>query len=174
MVCARCSQGLEDGSLYCRFCGASAAEQPRGGRLVRLPHNGRVAGVCAGLAAYFDADVTIVRLAWVVLSIVPGGVLGGIIAYAAAWILLPAASPVEYPVSTGPRLARSESNRRIAGVCGGLAEYFGVDATMVRLVVAILTIYPGAILLGVAGYLIAWLIIPSASETSMHPAASTA
>jgi phage shock protein PspC (stress-responsive transcriptional regulator) len=174
MVCVRCSQELEDGSLYCRFCGASATAKTRAGRLVRLPQNGRVAGVCAGVAAYLDADVTIVRLAWILLSIVPGGILGGIIAYAAAWILLPEASPMEYPVSTGLRLMRSRSNRRVAGVCGGLAEYFGVDATMVRLIVAILTIYPGAILLGVAVYLIAWLVIPSASEASMHPAASTA
>ena len=174
MVCVRCSRELEDGSRYCRFCGAAAAAKTPARRLVRLPQHGRVAGVCAGVAAYLDADVTLVRLTWVLLSIVPGGILGGIIVYAAAWILLPAGSPTEYPQSTGPRLTRSESNRRIAGVCGGLAEYFGVDATVVRLIVAILTIYPGAILLGVAGYLIAWLIIPSGSQTSMHPAASTA
>jgi phage shock protein PspC (stress-responsive transcriptional regulator) len=174
MVCVRCSQELGDGSLYCRFCGAAAAATPRAERLVRLPRSGRIAGVCAGVAAYLDADVTFVRLAWVLLSIVPGGILGGIIAYAAAWLLLPEASAAEYPLSTSPRLARSESNRRIAGVCGGLADYFGVDATMVRLIVAVLTIYPGAILLGVAAYLMAWLIIPSASQTSMHPAPSTA
>lgn len=46
-------------------------------RLVRLPADGKVAGVCAGLAAYFEADVTLIRLVWVVLSIVPGGIVGG-------------------------------------------------------------------------------------------------
>jgi phage shock protein C len=48
--------------------------------------------VCAGLAAYFDADVTIVRLVWVILSIVPGVLIGGPLAYVAAWVLTPVAS----------------------------------------------------------------------------------
>jgi len=104
--------------------------------------------------------VTLVRLAWVVLSIVPGGIIGGVIGYLAAWLIMPESSePV--PVPTGvPRLSRSVTNRKIAGVCGGLAEYFGVDATLVRVVWAVLTIVPGAILLGLLAYLVAWFTMP--------------
>ena len=49
-------------------------------RLLRRSSDGRIAGVCAGIAEYLDADVTLVRLVWVVLSIVPGGFVGGFVA----------------------------------------------------------------------------------------------
>ena len=58
-------------------------------RLVRKPASGRIGGVCAGIADYLDTDVTLVRLLWVILSIVPGGVIGGLIGYLAAWIIMP-------------------------------------------------------------------------------------
>jgi phage shock protein PspC (stress-responsive transcriptional regulator) len=122
-----------------------------------------VAGVCAGLASYFDADVTLIRLAWIILSIVPGVFIGGVIAYLAAWLLIPVAGPQETHTFAGARLIRSETDRRIAGVCGGIAEYLGVDATLVRLVTVILAVYPGAVIGGVLAYLIAWVIVPSGS-----------
>ena len=99
---------------------------------MRLPDEGKIAGVCAGLAAYFDVDVTVVRLVWVILSIVPGVFIGGLVAYIAAWILTPVARPQDHVLPVG-RLARSETDKQIAGVCGGLAEFFGVDSTIVRL-----------------------------------------
>ena len=55
------------------------------------------------------------------------------------------------------KLYRSRSNRVIAGVCGGLAQYLGVDPTVVRLIMALVTVVGGMSLLV---YLIAWLIIP--------------
>lgn len=72
------------------------------------------------------------------------------------------------------RLYRSEVDRKIAGVCGGLAEYFRLDATLVRLLVVILTIYPGAIVFGVLAYVIAWAIIPLPPAPPLHTATSTA
>jgi phage shock protein C len=163
MTCHRCSRDLDEGSVYCRFCGASVGARPAsstGRRLTRIPGEGRLAGVCAGLAAYFDADVTLVRLTFIVLSVVPGVFLGGIVAYIAAWILIPAVEAGSQPAFSGRRLVRSTSDRMMGGVCGGLADYFGVDATIVRVVAVVLAIYPGAIVLGVLAYLIAWFIIP--------------
>jgi phage shock protein C len=127
-------------------------------RLVRIPEQGRIAGVCAGVAAYLETDVTMVRLAWIVLSIVPGGFIGGVLAYAAAWLIVPA-SPEQAP-SARYRLTRSRADRKIAGVCGGIATYLDVDSTVVRLVWAVLTIIPGAIVFGVVAYVLAWIIIP--------------
>jgi len=141
-------------------------------RFVRLPDEGKIAGVCAGLAAYFDVDVTVVRLVWVILSIVPGVFIGGLVAYIAAWILTPVARPQDHVLPVG-RLARSETDKQIAGVCGGLAEFFGVDSTIVRLAAVILAIYPGAIIGGVVAYLIAWFIMPARPATSLQPAASS-
>lgn len=79
---------------------------------------------------------------------------------------------VRPPVWNGParRLFRSSADRRVGGVCGGFAEYFDVDPTLVRLVVVILTIYPGAVIFGVVAYLLAWAIIPSAPYASVATA----
>jgi phage shock protein C len=43
----------------------------------------KIAGVCGGLAEYFEVDATAIRLLWVVLSIFFGAILGGVIAYLA-------------------------------------------------------------------------------------------
>jgi phage shock protein C len=139
---------------------------------VRLPDEGRVAGVCAGLAAYFDADITLVRLVWVTLSIIPGVFIGGIVAYIAAWLLTPVAGPQDHRL-TVKRLARSETDKQIAGVCGGLAEFFGVDSTIIRLAAVIIAIYPGAVIGGLVAYLIAWFIMPAGSAGTLQPAASS-
>ena len=143
-------------------------------RLTRSPANGQIAGVCAGLAEYLDIDVVFVRAAWVVFSIVPGAIIGGVLAYLAAWLVIPEATgPASAPV--GRRLTRSSSDKRIAGVCGGLAEYFGVDATPIRLIWVILSIFCGAIIGGVIAYVVAWIIIPRSPEMALStpaPAAS--
>ena len=54
------------------------------------------------------------------------------------------------------RLMRSQSDRMIGGVCGGLAEYFGIDSAIVRLIFVV------AVLSGVSPlvYLVLWIVIP--------------
>jgi phage shock protein PspC (stress-responsive transcriptional regulator) len=162
MNCGRCGREIENESAFCRFCGAAvgAPPLPSERRLFRRPDEGRLGGVCAGMAEYFDTDVTLVRLLWVVLAIVPGAVFGGLIVYLAAWIIIspaPGAAPVRI---TTRRLVRSATDRQIGGVCGGLAAYLGVDSTVMRLIWVILTIIPGAIVFGIIAYLIAWFIMP--------------
>jgi phage shock protein PspC (stress-responsive transcriptional regulator) len=88
--------------------------------------------VCAGIADYFGADVTLVRLLWVVVSIVPGCLVGGLIAYVAAAILMPNQAKAEAP--SGPaRLMRSATDYKIGGVCGGLAEFFNTFDFLFRI-----------------------------------------
>ena len=58
------------------------------------------------------------------------------------------------------RLYRSRENRMLCGVCGGLGEFFGLDATIVRLLVAILAV--SSIGIGVLIYFIAAFVIPEA------------
>ena len=142
-------------------------------QLKRVRADAKIAGVCAGIAEYFDVDVVLVRAAWVVFSIVPGAIVGGVLAYLAAWMLVPESTePAAIP--EGRRLTRSRSDRKIAGVCGGLAEYFGVDATPIRLLWAIGSILFGAVIGGVVAYLLAWLIIPEARESAVSPVATSA
>ena len=54
------------------------------------------------------------------------------------------------------KLYRSRDDRMIAGVCGGLAEYFGVDSTLIRLAVLFIFLFQG---IGLIAYLIAWLVM---------------
>ena len=56
-----------------------------------------------------------------------------------------------------PPLRRSSTDRVFAGVCGGLARTLGVDATIIRVLTAVLILAGGA---GLLGYLLAWLVIP--------------
>ena len=140
-------------------------------RLERIPEHGKIAGVCAGLAAYLEMDVTLVRAAWVVLSLVPGALIGGVLAYAAAWVLMPV-SLIPVTTAVPKRLVRPQADRAIAGVCAGMAKYFSVDVTAVRLIWVVLSIYPGAVILGVLAYGIAWFIIPSEPLTPIEQAGS--
>ena len=55
------------------------------------------------------------------------------------------------------RLTRSRSDRKIAGVCGGLAEYSGIDATLIRVLFVILALAGGP---GLLVYLALWVILP--------------
>ena len=54
------------------------------------------------------------------------------------------------------KLYRSRKDTKIAGVCGGIAEYFNVDSNIIRLL-AVLTIFGGG---GIIAYIIAWIIVP--------------
>jgi phage shock protein C len=58
-------------------------------------------------------------------------------------------------------LRRSRTNRQIAGVVGGLAEYFRVDATLLRIIYVVGSILSAAFP-GVLVYLLLWLLIPEA------------
>ena len=63
--------------------------------------------------------------------------------------------------SGGKRLLRPRNGRMAAGVCAGLAGYFGVDVNLVRLGFGVFTVFYG---LGMLVYLIAWTILPEEDE----------
>ena len=58
------------------------------------------------------------------------------------------------------KLCRSVTDRQIAGVCGGLAEYLGLDPLLVRIVMVVLALAGGG--LGGLFYVLAWVFIPEA------------
>lgn len=59
------------------------------------------------------------------------------------------------------RLYRSEINRILGGVCGGLGEYFKIDPTIIRIIFVVMVVFGGS---GLLIYLLLWLIIPSFSS----------
>ena len=63
------------------------------------------------------------------------------------------------------RLYRSESNKKVAGICGGIAEHFDLDPVLVRVLAVFLGLITGVFPL-LTAYVIAWWIIPSRSQIS--------
>ena len=78
------------------------------------------------------------------------------------------------PARASKRLMRSSTDAKIAGVCGGVAEYLGVDSTIVRLVWVLLVILPIPLVPAVLGYIVAWIIMPKAPLPASTGAESTA
>ena len=60
------------------------------------------------------------------------------------------------------RLMRSQSNRMVAGVCGGLGEYLGIDPTFIRIFFLLLVFGEGA---GVLIYMVLWILLPMQGST---------
>src|ERR1700692_674723 len=98
MYCSNCGAQIGDRDNFCHACGREAARAgeahqfnaagynaPR--RVYRVVHDKKIAGVCSGLAKYFDIDVTLVRLAVATGIVLSGGL--GLVAYIVAWIILP-------------------------------------------------------------------------------------
>lgn len=59
------------------------------------------------------------------------------------------------------QLMRSGSDKKIAGVCAGVAHYFDMDPTIVRVIWGVLAFGYGA---GIVAYIILWIIAPVASD----------
>lgn len=70
---------------------------------------------------------------------------------------------MEHNHPTHKKLYRSKTNKVFAGICGGLAEYFNIDATLLRLVWVLIVVFSG-FFPGVLVYLIALLIVPLQPE----------
>ena len=87
MFCNYCGKVIQDDANVCGYCGTRVGSVLARKRLMR-PRTGRkIAGVCAGFAEYFDLDVTLVRVLWLVAIFIPTCI--GLFGYVIAWIVMP-------------------------------------------------------------------------------------
>ncbi len=207
-------------------------------RLYRSVSDRYIAGVCGGVAEYFQIDPTLVRILWAISSFF-GGL--GFVAYLAGWIIIPEnpqdfgqsqeretssdnlgmiigivlivvglallmdefnfrfmfpwrfhffdggflisvviiglglylifkkdsdvslhAERKEAVMTETKRLTRTIHDRKIAGVCGGLARYFNVDPSIVRVLYVLLTI--SSLFLGIIAYIVMAIVVPEEDE----------
>jgi phage shock protein C len=86
MYCNYCGKVIQDDANVCAYCGVRVGGVTARTRLVRPREGRKIAGVCAGLAEYFDLDVTLIRMVWLIVVIFAGA---GLIAYVIGWIVMP-------------------------------------------------------------------------------------
>ena len=120
-----------------------------------------VAGVCSGIANYLGIDMVWIRLLFIILVIgIPfsGGITSfGIILYIVLWIAMPPSDTL--PETTVKKLFRDPEDKKIAGVCAGIAKYFGVDVAVMRILFLVLIFLGG---FGILAYIVLWIAVPEA------------
>lgn len=109
MYCNSCGAEIPAEARFCSRCGAAVASEggapagvaPGNARILERPLKGRkIAGVCLGMANYFGIDATLMRILWLLATILWGA---GLVAYIVAWILIPEAPATPLPSSpVGP------------------------------------------------------------------------
>jgi phage shock protein PspC (stress-responsive transcriptional regulator) len=167
------------------FAGAQQAQQNTdyasgNKRLYRDENDKILGGVCAGLANYFGIDIVIVRIIFVVLAISFGF---GLIPYIILWVAVPS-SATKVIGGARKRMFRDPDDKKVAGVCSGIGNYFGISAWIPRIFFLLpflsfvfnwshwgffdfpnffrFGFSPGALII----YIILWLVIPEAATTA--------
>jgi phage shock protein PspC (stress-responsive transcriptional regulator) len=159
----------------------STSSQPTGNRRLYRNENDKVlGGVCSGLANYFNIDVVIARIIFVVLLF--SGV--GFLTYIIMWIAVPSTASAQIG-GTRKKLFRNPDEKLLAGVCSGIGNYFGINPWIPRALFLLpflsflsrwghwggfwdfgdvirFTFSPTSLIV----YIILWIVIPEAFTTS--------
>jgi phage shock protein C len=102
MYCNYCGKLIQDDANVCAYCGTRVGSVLARKRLMRLRNGRKIAGVCAGFAEYFDLDVTVVRVVWLISVFLGAGL--SLIAYVIAWIVMPEEPLLLPPVPVGQQV----------------------------------------------------------------------
>ncbi len=152
--------GREEGTAETTGAANNSATAPK--RLYRDGKRKIIAGVAAGIAHYLRIDPLWIRLVFVVilldLFITFSFSSALLIGYIILWIVLPKRYDLKEDKKI-KKMFRNPDDKVIGGVASGLAAYFGVDPTLIRILFVIFTFIGGS---GLIAYFILWVITPEA------------
>ncbi len=88
MYCTNCGKNIGEDPIYCQYCGIRVAPLPPVVKrpFARFRADKKIAGVCAGVARYFDLDANLVRAIWLFCVLFAGT---GLLVYLVLWIVMP-------------------------------------------------------------------------------------
>ncbi len=179
-------EAMDDSQAFASASSASDEQSTSGTqftgskRLFRDENDKVLGGVCSGLANYFNIDVVIARIIFVVLLF--SGI--GFLTYIIMWIAVPSSATTQIG-GTRKKLFRNPDEKLIAGVCSGIGNYFGINAWIPRVLFLLpflsfvsrwghwggfwdfgdvlrFTFSPTSLIV----YIILWIVIPEAVTTS--------
>lgn len=174
------SQGFQTASAAAEEQTTASTPFTGSKRLFRDENDKVLGGVCSGLANYFNIDVVIVRIIFVVLLF--SGI--GFLTYLIMWVAVPSSATTQIG-GTRKKLFRNPDEKIIAGVCSGIGNYFGINAWIPRVLFLLpflsfisrwghwggfwdfgdvlrFTFSPTSLIV----YIILWIVIPEATTTS--------
>lgn len=127
--------------------------------IFRDVQHAKISGVCSGLAEYISADVSIIRILWVIFTFYGGA---GILLYIVAALIIPPKKDdgTEYILEDDEdkkKLSRDMDRAMIGGVCAGLSKQFNIDVSIIRIIFVLMFLY---FAFGFFLYIILWLILP--------------
>jgi len=104
MYCNACGKTIAEDGRFCSYCGKLVGILPAPKKLLRS-RDREIAGICSGLAQYFDQDASLVRILWLFITLATG-IFPGVLAYILGWIITPQ-EPLLLRVATSQQLATS-------------------------------------------------------------------
>ena len=104
MYCNHCGKVIQDDAAVCAYCGIRVGASLARRKLMRPRQGRKIAGVCLGFSEYFDIDVVLVRVVWLIASVTT---VIGFLSYPIAWIVMPEepllpSAPVNVERATNP------------------------------------------------------------------------